>query len=169
MLGPVQAWSDSGPLDLGPPQQRNVLAALLLEPGQLVPVPRLIETLWGDRPPTTAVKNLQVYVHRLRRALAALPGVAVRTVGPGYLLDVDPDQVDLYQFRRLVVAARTAPDAEAGALLREALALWRGPALADAGGDLLRNAAAALDEERLAALEARLAADLRLGYHAECA
>jgi DNA-binding SARP family transcriptional activator len=168
LLGPIEAWTGDHRVDLGPPRQRSVLAVLLLEPGQVVPVPRLVTALWGEAPPRTAVKNLQVYVHHLRKALAEVPAVGVRTVGAGYLIQVDPDQVDLFRFRRLVADARTAPDPEASALLSEALALWQGPALADAGGELLGNVATQLNEEHLAALEQRLEIELRLGRHAEC-
>jgi DNA-binding SARP family transcriptional activator/tetratricopeptide (TPR) repeat protein len=167
VLGPIQAWAGHQQVDLGTPQQRSVLAALLLEPGQLVTVARLVEMLWADSPPRTAVKNLQVHVHHLRRALAPVPDTQLLTVGAGYLLQVDDDQVDLHHFRRLVGQARTAPHPEAARLLGEALALWRGPALADAAGAALRNVAAALDEERLVAVEAQMETELRLGRHAE--
>jgi DNA-binding SARP family transcriptional activator/tetratricopeptide (TPR) repeat protein len=168
LLGPIEAWTGSRRVDLGPPQQRSVLATLLLEAGQVVPVPRLVATLWGGTPPRTAVKNLQVYVHHLRRALARIPDAEVRTVGGGYLVEVERDQVDLFRFRRLVSEARTAPDQRATGLLGEALALWRGAALAGSSGDVLRDIAAQLDEEHLAALENRLEIELRLGHHAEC-
>jgi DNA-binding SARP family transcriptional activator/tetratricopeptide (TPR) repeat protein len=170
LLGPVALLGHDGqPVDLGTPQQRTVLAALLLEPGKLVPVPRLIQSIWDERPPRSAVKSLHGYVHRLRRVLSPLGAAGLRTSGDGYLLDVPPDQVDLHQFRRLTnAAAQSGGGHVAVDLLERALALWQGPALAGVHSDTLRNVAAQLDEERVAAQEQRLAAELGIGRHERC-
>ncbi len=130
-------------------------------------VSRLVDALWGDNPPRTAIKNLQVHVHRLRQGLSEVPQIKLVTVGNGYLIEVDPDQIDLHRFRTLVRQAGGSTGARASGLLAEGLALWRGPALADAGGPLLRTIGAQLDEERLAALETRLELELDLGRHRE--
>jgi DNA-binding SARP family transcriptional activator len=170
LLGPVQLLGHDGrPIDLGTPQQRTVLAALLLEPGKLIPVPRLIQSIWDERPPRSAVKSLHGYVHRLRRALSPLEDAGLRTSGDGYLLDVPSDQVDLHRFRRLTNAAARAGDGRIAVdLLEQALALWQGPALAGVHSDMLRNVAAQLDEERIAAQQQRMAAELGLGRHEKC-
>ena len=168
VLGPVEAVIDGRPARLSP-RQRSVLAVLLLHAGQVVPTNRLIDAVWGDHPPDTAANVLQGYVSQLRKALGK---TAVETRDPGYLLRVDPGALDLHRFERLATdGARALEDGrpeEAAQLLREALALWRGEALADvADGDVLRPAAARLDELRLAALERRIDADLAGGHHGE--
>jgi DNA-binding SARP family transcriptional activator/tetratricopeptide (TPR) repeat protein len=169
LLGEVRAWTDDDrPLPLGTPQQRATLAVLLLEPRRLVPVSRLIEAIWGDRPPASALKTLHGYVYRLRRSLQDQPGVVLRGSSGGYLLETDPQQIDLHRFRGLVAAAEAGDDHARVALLADAVALWRGSAMADTGSALLRSIAAGLEEERLAALEGRLAALVRLGRHADC-
>lgn len=160
---------DGQAVNLGSPHQRSVLAMLLLEPGQLVPVSRLASVLWGEEPPASAVKNLQGHIHRLRRALAAAPGVTLRTSGSAYALQVSPDEVDLHRFRRMVRTARTVEPPDAADLLGEALALWTGPALADLTAPAVRAVAERLDEERLVAQEQLAQVRMRLGRHAECA
>ena len=136
---------------------------------------RLIDGIWGDEPPARAAKTVQVYVSRLRKALAAVAGSAaddvIVTREHGYALHVDPEQVDAAVFERLLAEGRRELAEGAFALaaerLNEALALWRGPALADFTFD--RWAAeeiARLEELRLEALEARIDADLELGRHA---
>jgi DNA-binding SARP family transcriptional activator/tetratricopeptide (TPR) repeat protein len=141
-----------------------VLAVLLLEPGTVVSVHRLIDLVWGERPPATARKALQVYVSGLRRALAGIPGATLRTRGDGYCLDLAADDVDVHRFRRLTdQAANAEPDA-AERILDEALALWRGTALSDVDSDPLRHALVEpLTEERLAAVENLAAARIALG------
>lgn len=154
---------------LGGPKQRAVLAALLLHRGEIVSTDRLIDELWGDRPPASAAKTVQVYVSNLRKALG--DGVLV-TRGRGYVLEAEHGQVDVDRFETLVTEGRDAlraGDAQlASDRLRQALALWRGPALADfAYEPFAQGEAARLEEERLAALEDRIDADLALGRHAE--
>ena len=168
VLGPVDAFVDGRPAQLAP-RPRAVLAVLLLHAGQVVSVPRLIDAVWGDDPPNTAANVLQGYVSALRKALGR---DAVETREPGYVLRLEPDALDLHRFERLATDGARAlgddrPDA-AAELLREALDLWRGGALGDiAVGDVLRPAAARLDELRLVALERLLEADLACGRQRE--
>ncbi|HEY0636871.1 MAG TPA: winged helix-turn-helix domain-containing protein, partial [Pseudonocardiaceae bacterium] len=104
LLGPVAAWAEDGPLDLGPPLQRAVLAVLASQPGRAVSTATLADLLWGDEPPRSARKNLQIYVSRLRRAL----GPALESAPPGYRLAVPDDAVDQARFETLVRQARDA-------------------------------------------------------------
>lgn len=170
VLGPVEASADSVPLELGGPKQRAVLALLLLRPNEFVSRERLIDEIWGDAPPATARETVKVYVSRLRRLLSTDAGpVPLATRGGGYLLAIDPEQVDLHRFDRLAECgseALAAGDAEgAAALLRDALALWRGPPLADLADVAFAPAERSrLEELRLAALEERIDADLMLGH-----
>jgi DNA-binding SARP family transcriptional activator/tetratricopeptide (TPR) repeat protein len=168
VLGTVEGRRAGSAVALGPPQQRAVLAALLLEPNRTVSVERLVELLWDEEAPQTAVKNIQLYVHRLRRLFEADADTALITQAPGYLLRVDPYQVDLHRFRALVARASQVNEERAADLLRTALGLWRGPALADLTSPRLREIAVKLDEEHVAALEERLQVDLRLSRHAQC-
>ena len=151
-------------LELGGAKQRSVLAMLVLQAGNVVSTDALIDGLWGERPPATATKSLQVYVSRLRKALGEN---AIVTRSPGYLLAAPAEEVDLGRFERLVEEAQhEAPDG-AAALLRGALELWRGAALADLAEEpFARAEIARLEEQRLAALEDRIDADLALGRHA---
>ncbi|MFI1822539.1 BTAD domain-containing putative transcriptional regulator [Lentzea sp. NPDC020367] len=142
LLGPLDVVLDGHHVHIPPGKRRVVLAALLLRPGQVVPVDELVELAGGSR------NALQTTVGRLREAL---PGLVLTKPG-GYLLDVRPDEVDVHRFDRL------AP--------REALALWRGRPFADIGSDALeRDHVPALTEKYLATLEARIEADLRAGEH----
>ncbi len=168
MLGPVEALTRDGLVRLGQ-RPRAVLALLLLHADQVVPATRLIDAVWGDQPPETAANVLQGYVSQLRKALGK---DAVETRDPGYLLRVERDALDLHRFERLASDGSRALDEgrpeEAADVLREALALWRGEALADvAEGAILRPAASRLDELRLVAVERRIDADLACGRHAE--
>ena len=173
VLGPVEVWVQGRRLALGGSKPRAVLALLLLDAGRVVSVERLINELWDKQPPRGARNTVQRHVSHLRRVLerdgGAVPGQVLVTRPPGYLLRVEPDQVDLYRFERLVAQAKTAlstgePE-QAARMLREALALWRGPALADVAEPVRWTAGARLEEARLAALEERIEADLMLGRH----
>ena len=141
---------------------------LALEPGRVVSVDRLVEALWPGEPPETAAHAVQVYVSQLRKAL----GPVIATRAPGYELELAPDRVDVHRFVRLTQEGRAAleggdPAAAEGAL-REALALWRGPALADFLYEpFAQTEIARLEELRTVALEERIEADLALGRHAE--
>jgi DNA-binding SARP family transcriptional activator len=167
LLGPLEVVSehDRQPVALGGVKQRSVLAALLLQANEVVSTDRLIDLLWGAAPPATAGKSVQVYVSRLRKALGE---GRFATHGHGYLLHAEPEELDLARFERLVEQARrTAPDSAAGKL-REALALWRGPALADLAYERFAQVEIArLEEMRLAVIEQRIDADLAGGRHAE--
>jgi DNA-binding SARP family transcriptional activator len=168
ILGPLEALGDGRERPLGGARQRAVLAILLLHRGESVSVDRIVDELWGGRPPETATKTVQVYVSRLRKALG--DGVLVTSDG-GYALQLSPDQVDADRFERLAREGREAlerGDADAAAdALRGALDLWRGPPLADlAYEDFAQQEIGRLEEERLGALEDRIDAELALGRHA---
>jgi len=168
MLGPLEVWSDDGAAVSVPGARlRSLLIVLALEPGQVVSTARLIDAIWGDEPPAAAANALQALVSRLRRLLPA----GIESHPTGYRLAVEPDAVDVVRFERLAAAGRTGlPDDPAGAarILRDALQLWRGPALQDVDGETYFEAPLArLTELRLAAVQDRVEADLRLGRGAE--
>jgi DNA-binding SARP family transcriptional activator/tetratricopeptide (TPR) repeat protein len=165
LLGPVGLWLGEQPLGPATAQQRSVLALLLLDLDTVVPVPKISAALWSTAPPASAHNAVQGYVARLRRLLSEVcPAARLIRTGAGYRLSADRRDVDLYQFRDLVTAAREARPDEADDLLGAALALWHGPALADVAGDWLPTAMRpVLEEERLAAVETRLAGDLGRG------
>lgn len=168
ILGPLEVRDEGRELELGGPRQRAVLAILLTRVGEIVSKDRLIDELWGERPPATATNTLHGYVSHLRRALG--PGVIVSRP-PGYVLELGPARLDLRRFERLAGEGARAHEAgraeEASAAFREALALWRGPALADfAYESFARAEIARLEELRSAVLERRVEADLELGRHA---
>ncbi|WP_406073181.1 BTAD domain-containing putative transcriptional regulator [Micromonospora sp. NBC_01638] len=171
ILGPTQVLlADGREIPVGGPRLRALLALLLLDAGRVVSAERLIDGLYGEHPPRGAANALQSQVSRLRQALPAGHN-PVEFHPAGYRLAVDPDDVDAYRFERLAEAGRRAlADGDwprAATVLREALELWRGPALADvidvAGAPAQT---ARLDELRLAAIEDRIEADLALGAHA---
>ncbi|MFI9811236.1 AfsR/SARP family transcriptional regulator [Saccharothrix variisporea] len=168
VLGPVEVRTAGGPVHPGVRKQRLVLAVLLLEAGRLVPVDRLISLLWPDEPPRSARAVVHTQISRLRSVLAtagaARAGVALISDGPGYLLRCDPDRVDAHRFRALCAAARGQDDERRVATLKEALALWRGPALAGLEVPALGHD---LEQARLAAWEERFDAEARLGRHRE--
>lgn len=166
VLGPLRVEGPSGEIAINAPRQRSLLAVLLLSHRQdTVTIDRLIDGLWGEHPPATAVKAAQVHISQLRRALG--PDVIV-TRPNGYALAVDADGLDVARFETLTERARGEPPEAAAATLREALALFRGAPLADA---LLLGPAAVeadrLESARLDALEQRIEHDLALGRHAE--
>ena len=165
LLGPIETSLDSGLAGLGPRQQRAVLAMLALQLNRTVSTDRLIEGLWGERAPPSAPKLVQLYVSHLRQLLGAEAEIVTR--GRGYELRLAADRVDAARFERLVAEAAAANGPGAG-LAREALALWRGPALADvadepfAGAEIRR-----LDELRLRATELAIDGELAAGRHRE--
>ena len=176
ILGPLEVSRSGCVVPLGGPRQRAVLALLLLEANRVVSMDRLAEDIWGGDPPEGWVTTLQTYVFRLRQALepgrarGAAGGVLV-TRSRSYLLRVDREHLNVARFEDGFTAGRAALDAgryaEAAGTLREALAVWRGQVLADlADYAFTRPEAARLEELRLAALEARIDADLALGRHA---
>src|ERR671937_971010 len=165
LLGPVEVVDDGEPLPLGGQKQRAVLALLLLDAGRVVSTDRLIDALWSEQPPPTAPTSLQNFVSQLRKLLGA--DVLV-TKPPGYQLRIEPDQLDVERFERLVDEARREPPEERAAKLREALALWRGPPLADLAYEPFAQAEIGrLEELRLVTLEERFGAALAAGRHAE--
>src|ERR1022692_1040532 len=172
-LGPIELWSAGQRQDLGPARARCVLAMLLLAPRTIVPVETLIDRLWGTRPPPKARESLTVYIARLRASLRQALGDSVKLVGRarGYVLDVDPEVIDLHQFRRLrrqADALTASGDYDhAAELLREADGLWRGQALAGIRGDWVARMRDSLEEERRAAILERVECDLELGRHAD--
>ncbi len=168
ILGSLDVLVDGRPVSLGGARQRAVLAILLLHRGEAVSVDRVVDQIWGERPPETATKTVQVYVSRLRKVLGE--GVLV-TRGGGYALEVDADRVDAERFARLAEDGRNALERgdprNASEQLRAALDLWRGPPLADfAYEPFAQNDTARLEEMRLAVTEDRIDAELALGRHA---
>jgi DNA-binding SARP family transcriptional activator len=171
ILGPVEVRAQGRPLAVAGGRQRALLALLLLRAGEPVSRDRLIEGLWGERPPGGAVKTVQAVVSRLRRALG---GEAARLVSgtSGYRLQVEPEELDLARFERLCADGRRALAAgrpeRASARLRAALEEWHGPALADVALEpFAPPEIARLEEMRAAAVEDRLEADLALGRGVE--
>ncbi|GAA2790783.1 AfsR/SARP family transcriptional regulator [Saccharopolyspora taberi] len=169
VLGPMEVLADGVALPIGSSGVRSTLACLLLEPNQIVPMDRLIDTLWGDDPPASARTILHGYISKLRKLFAESadadrPEIVTRS--PGYVLNVDAERIDAHRARGLVNRAYGLAPEERSRLLTEALALWRGPVLADVtSSQLHRMVAPNLDELRLLALEERVAADLDLGRH----
>ena len=147
-------------------KRRSLLALLLLKAGEVVSTDRLVEELWAGKPPKAALGSLQNLVSDLRKALGR---DTVKTRAPGYVLDVDPECIDLHRFERLVAQAAEGGDAERrSALLHEALALWRGDPLADLAFEPFAHVEIArLEELRTVAREELVAAELELGRHAQ--
>ena len=166
MLGPLEAGDGRESLALGPRKQRALLVRLLLDAGRTVAVERLLDDLWGDDLPDTAVKMVQIYVSGLRKVLGA---GRLLTQPPGYRLELGAgDELDLRRFERLASEGRAAlaqgDAATAAAALDEALRLWRGPALAEFGAEpFARTEGDRLEELRLAVTEDRIEAGLALG------
>jgi len=178
ILGPLEVWDGNRRVTVGGPQQRGLLAVLLLHANQVVSAERLVDHLWGERPPPAARSLLQGCVAALRRSLRGRSSgeqadpdrQPLLTQAPGYLLRVRPDELDADRFEELVSRAAairsestSAGLAQASELLTEALSLWRGPALDGIDLEMCRAAATRWDERRLGVLEERLELDLRLG------
>jgi DNA-binding SARP family transcriptional activator len=177
LLGPLEARRSGRPLRLGSIKHRMLLAKLLLHPNQVVSTEELIVAVWGEDPPPTVKQSLQNHVAALRKAIEdgndAGPPRCLLTRDPGYLLQVDPERLDLHRFQRLDREGRQAlaggDPARAADLLRQALALWRGPVLADvaASADLAWPELIGVEELQVASTEARIEAELALGRHHE--
>jgi len=176
VLGPVQLWRGGTPMPPLPPQQRAVLAALVVDAGRVVPVDVLVDRVWAGEIPGVGAGLLQPVISKLRRVLepeAAGSGQwrVLTTRAPGYLLQVDPEQVDATRFADSVHSARelaaAGDDTAARACITRALSLWRGPAYADIAATFAEAEAARLGQLRLAALEFSAELDLRLGRHVE--
>ncbi|WP_031159676.1 AfsR/SARP family transcriptional regulator [Streptosporangium roseum] len=173
ILGPLEIRRRGETAEITGQRLRTLLGLLLLDAGRVVPVDRLIEGVWEDRPPNAVGNALQALISRLRTALADQRGL-VEADAAGYRLAVAPDRVDAHRFTRLAAEGRAAlaagAPADAATALHAALALWRGPVLADlAGNDTVAAAITGLDTLRLAALEDRVEADLLLGRQSEVA
>jgi DNA-binding SARP family transcriptional activator/class 3 adenylate cyclase len=177
VLGPLEVLERERPVELRSAKQRRLLAALLVHANSVVSSDRLADILWGDAPPADAAATLQTYVSRVRAALepgraSGDPEAVLVTRARGYVLRVEQGQLDTSCFERLVAEGRVAlreGDPVAGAAqLRKALALWRGPALAEfADEPFARAEVVRLDELRLSALEDRIEAELAQGRHGE--
>jgi DNA-binding SARP family transcriptional activator len=170
LLGPVQVVRAGREVGLGGPRPRAVFALLVLEAGRVVPAGRLAEEVWRGSPPPGAAKTLRSYVSRLRALLG--PDAALAARAGGYLLSVAAGTVDAVSFEQLAASGQAALSrgeaATAAGHFREALGLWRGPALADVCEvELLAREAARLEELRLAVVEGRIEADIQLGLHAK--
>jgi predicted ATPase/DNA-binding SARP family transcriptional activator len=168
MLGSFEVQAGDGtPVAVPGARLRALLAALALQPGQIVSRTRLVDWVWGEEPPGDEANALQVLVSRLRKVL---PDGLVEAKSGGYRLAVDPDDVDVSRFERLVARARTAEDAERADLLRSALDLWRGTpmdGIALLGSKAFDAVVAGLNERRLAVLGDRVDAEVRLGRGAD--
>ncbi|TVT61599.1 tetratricopeptide repeat protein [Amycolatopsis rhizosphaerae] len=168
LLGPVELSGSDGPVRLGGPKRRAVLAALLLNANRVVSEEELLSSVWGEELPATVRGQLQMYVSQLRKLIGE--PVIVRRA-PGYLIEVRPGELDLDVFEEAVDRARADRQAgrpgAAAERLHDALALWRGPALGGAAGPLLAEEGPELEERRLNILEEYFDARLATGQHAE--
>jgi DNA-binding SARP family transcriptional activator len=166
MLGPLQVERDGLPVALGGRAQRALLARLLLDANRTVPISRLVEDLWGENAPASASKMVQIYVSMLRKVLPE--GVLV-TRSPGYAVELPREAIDLSCFEDLRRAGQAAlaagSPAHAVEALRQALALWRGPALGEFDEPFATIESRRLEELHLASLEDRIDAELQLGRH----
>jgi DNA-binding SARP family transcriptional activator/nucleotide-binding universal stress UspA family protein len=168
ILGPLEVERDGGLVPLGAPKQRAVLAILLLSPNRIISVERFAHDLYAGAPPVTAVTQVQRQISELRKVLG--PADSIETRAPGYMIRLEPEQLDLRRFERLAGEGGDAlarGDARAaGELYAAALALWRGAPLADLASELfVERVATRLVELRLAVLEQRIEAELALGQH----
>jgi DNA-binding SARP family transcriptional activator len=169
LLGPLEVSRNGSAVVIGGPKPRALVAALALDAGRVVSLDRLVESLWPGEPPDTAAHAVQVYVSQLRKALGT---DTISTRPPGYVLELDPASVDVHRFAQVVSEGRetlgAGDPAAASSVLRDALALWRGPALADFTYEpFAQTEIARLEELREVALGERIEADLALGRHAE--
>ncbi|GHC64861.1 AfsR/SARP family transcriptional regulator [Streptomyces cinnamoneus] len=170
VLGPVRAWRGDEPLHTGSPQQRALLAALLLRGGRTATAPELVDALWGEEPPHAALAALRTYASRLRKAFGPAAEALVSESG-GYAIQVGLGGLDIDTAERLAADADKARGAgdrcRARDLMNEALALWDGEPLAGLSGPYADTQRARLEEWRLTLLETRLDLDLEVGCHAE--
>jgi len=166
LLGPLQVEHDGAPIALGGGAQRALLTRLALEPNRTVGIDRLVEDLWGEEPPASAVKMVHIHVSMLRKVL---PAGVLETRTPGYALAIAPEAVDLVRFEQLrrqgQAALADGSPAQAADRLREALALWRGTALAEFDEPFAAIESRRLEELHLGCVEDRMVADLALGRH----
>ena len=167
LLGRVRAWSGENEVDLGSRQQKAVLAMLLLRAGTVVSMDQLIDGLWGTEPPVSATQTVRTYVHRLRRSLTRPTGSAlIRTIGNGYLLEMESGELDLDVVRRQLKKAGSAEPARARDLLRSALARWEDETLVELPGEYARTQRDELARLRLDTMEHVLNLEIQLGASA---
>ncbi len=164
ILGPLEVEDEGRVLNLGGAKPRGLLTLLLLRANEAVSRDRLIDELWGDEPPETASTAIQVHISQLRKVLGR---DVIVTQTTGYAVRLEDGQLDLARFEHAVTSARGAAPAEAAERLREALSLWRGVPLAELDGPFATAERGRLEEQRLAAVEQRIEAELALGRHAE--
>src|SRR3989442_263224 len=163
VLGPLEIERDGELVEVAGQRQRALLAALLVRPNHVVPTDRIVHELWGDEPPRTASTSLHNAVSQLRRVLGD-DGLVTRA--PGYVLRADAGQIDASRFEVALRDAREREPADRARLLRDALALWRGPAYAEVADEpYAESEARRLEELRVVALEERIDADVALGKH----
>lgn len=180
VLGPLSAEVNGGSIVPTAGKPRQILSLFALYPGRVMPVSMLMEELWGTEPPQSAPTTLQTYILHLRRHLGTAmgpdaPGAAKEVLATrhgGYLMQIPAESVDVHQYERMVTEGRSAfeagDDVTAADRFRQALKLWRGPALVDVrGGPILEIEVMRLEESRLGTVERRIDADLRLGRHSE--
>ncbi|AZK92492.1 MULTISPECIES: AfsR/SARP family transcriptional regulator [Streptomyces] len=180
VLGPLSAEVNGGSIVPTAAKPRQILSLMALYPGRVLPVPMLMEEIWGTAPPQSALTTLQTYILQLRRRLdtamgPSAPGGAKEVLATrhgGYLLQIPEASVDVHEYERLARQGQTAfetGDNEVSARrLRAALDLWKGPALVDIRvGPILDIEVRRLEESRLAVVERRIDADLKLGRHTE--
>jgi len=169
VLGPVRAWRSGVEVDLGTPQRQAVMAVLLLRAGAYVSAEELVDALWPDNPPKTAIATVRTYVHWLRRGLGGEK--LIRSVNSGYMVDPQGDDLDASRFRRLTEEAgraRAEGDVRSAArCLSEGLGLWNGVPLAGIAGRFAETQRALLEEMRLTAAEDNAEDNLALGNHAQ--
>jgi DNA-binding SARP family transcriptional activator/ABC-type branched-subunit amino acid transport system substrate-binding protein/streptogramin lyase len=170
LLGPLEVWDEGREIEIAGAKRRALLAILILHRNEVLPRDRLVDLLWGERPPRSAAHSLEVQVSKLRPLLSG-DGSRLQTRPPGYVLRVGPDELDVERLERRAELGRSAlakgDPARAARLLREALAEVRGPALAEFAFEPFAQAPIAeLSELPMALLEDRVDADLALGRHA---
>ena len=169
VLGPLECVVDGQVVEIGHPRRRCVLAVLIAEVNRPVLTEQLIDRVWGDEPPASVRNVLSGYMTRLRQVIAASCDVGIRRQAGGYVLEAEPDRIDLHRFRELVARSRELADDPATDLLNSALSLWRDKAFADMTSisPWLANLAETLEQERIAALLRRNDLALGRGDHAE--
>lgn len=174
ILGSVEVWDDGEACELGSAKERHVLAVLLLTPGQPVSIETMINRVWDDAPPSKARESVHSYIARLRRRLNGRAGDRAARLGSrsgAYVLEIDPQTIDLHRFRRLSAQARAISDSgdqeEALRLLRAAEKLWRGDPLSGLSGEWVTKLRTSLESEHRAAIGMRLAMERDMGHHAE--
>ena len=169
VLGPLEVMGADGPVDVGSPRHREVLAALVVDAGRVVSTDALLERVWGEGARGATTANLHAIISRLRGRLKDLDGLEIATAPPGYRLDAPAQAIDAERFAALVQQARAARSAGDPAAARdhldEALALWRGTAYADVQQPFAEAESARLEGQRLAAQELAAELDLDLGRH----